>query len=156
MKVILDNFRLLLCHLLLTWFCSHNVTDKKTIWKSFGKKKKMEARESSSFLWQHVRKQKNLLTSHAFNVFDLHKHAWEELKHSDGEPCWKSIWNWLLWLLVGVSGTNVKHNRDLDFMLCQALKKTEAVGTKSQYQFTHCLLAQACSDFLLKALAIVF
>lgn len=41
---------------------------------------------------------------------------------------------WLLWLLVGVSGTNVKHNRDLDFMLCEALKKTEAVGTKSQYQ----------------------
>lgn len=63
---------------------------------------------------------------------------------------------WLLWLLVGVSGTNVKHNRDLDFMLCQALKKTEAVGTKSQYQVTHCLLAQACSDFLLKALTIVF
>lgn len=58
--------------------------------------------------------------------------------------------------LVGLSGTNVKHNRDLDFMLCQALKKTEAVGTKSQYQVTHCLLAQACSDFLLKALAIVF
>lgn len=39
MKVLLDNSRLWLCHLLLTRFCSHNVTDKKPSEKALVKKK---------------------------------------------------------------------------------------------------------------------